>query len=157
MTLVPTDVEKTYDGTTYAAGTATATDSNGNTVKIEYQKADGNWTEDPSEITATNVADSISEINVRASVEGSYEGFVTGTQKLVIKKREVTVAGDGWSSEQPYTGSEYKKNTYTFDNVVVGETATITYEIKGTEVGNYTGEFGEDFRRARMKRQRTIL
>ena len=70
---------------------------------------------------------------------------MTGTQKLVINKRDVTVTGDGWSSDQPYTGSEYKKETYTFSNVVTGETATITYEIKGTEVGPYTGTFGDDF------------
>ena len=79
VTLTPTDVEKTYDGTTYTAGTARATDSNGKTVKIEYQKADGTWTENPADITATNVADSIATINVRASVEESYEGYVTGT------------------------------------------------------------------------------
>ena len=83
---------------------------------------------------------------VRASVASSYEGYVTGTQKLVINPREVTVTGDGWSSEQPYTGSEYKKTTYRFDNVAAGEEATITYEIAGTEVGSYTGTFGEDFK-----------
>ena len=32
VTLTPVDVEKTYDGTTYTAGTATATDTNGNKI-----------------------------------------------------------------------------------------------------------------------------
>ena len=146
VTLTPTDVEKTYDGTTYTAGTARATDKNGKTVKIEYQKADGNWTENPADITATNVADSIAVINVRASVADSYEGYVTGTQKLVINKRDVTVTGDGWSSDQPYTGQKYEKDTYSFEGIVSGETATITYHIEGTEVGPYTGTFGDDFK-----------
>ena len=76
----------------------------------------------------------------------SYEGYVTGTQELTINKREVTVTGDGWDADQPYTGTEYSKDTYQFANVVEGQTASISYELKGTEVGPYTGTFGEDFK-----------
>ncbi|MCQ4776052.1 hypothetical protein NE634_20795, partial [Lacrimispora saccharolytica] len=39
VTLKTQDVEKTYDGEAHKAGTATAEDTNGNELKIEYQKA----------------------------------------------------------------------------------------------------------------------
>ena len=130
VTLTPKDVEEVYDGTAHEAGVATATDSNGNELKIEYQKADGTWTEDPTEITATEVKDSVT-VNVRVSSEGNYDGYVTGTEKLTITKRPIEITGDGWTSDQPYTGSEYKKITYTVEEanaentrgLVAGETA----------------------------------
>ena len=103
VTLNPRDVEEVYDGTAHEAGVATATDSNGNELKIEYQKADGTWTEDPTEITATEVKDSVT-VNVRVSSEGNYDGYVTGTEKLTITKRPITITGSGWTSSQPYTG-----------------------------------------------------
>ena len=149
VTLTPVNVIKVYDGNTYAAGRATATDENGNDLKIEYQKADGSWTEDPSEITATNVSDSAT-VNVRVSSEGNYDGYVTGTEELKITARPITITGDGWTSEQPYTGSEYQTTIYTVEEanaentrgLVAGQTAEVTYELKGTNVGNYTGTFG---------------
>ncbi|MCQ4775446.1 hypothetical protein NE634_17325, partial [Lacrimispora saccharolytica] len=51
VTLTPQDVVKTYDGEAHKAGTATAEDTNGNELKIEYQKADGSWTTNPADIT----------------------------------------------------------------------------------------------------------
>ena len=149
VTLTPVNVTKVYDGNTYAAGTARAEDTNGNDLKIEYQKADGSWTEDPSEITATNVSDSTT-VNVRVSSEGNYDGYVTGTEELKITARPITITGDGWTSEQPYTGSEYQTTIYTVEEanaentrgLVAGQTAEVTYELKGTNVGNYTGTFG---------------
>ena len=152
VTLTPADVTKVYDGNAYAAGTATAADTNGNDLKIEYQKADGSWTEDPSEITATEVKDSVT-VNVRVSSEGNYDGYVTGTEKLTITARPITITGDGWTSDQPYTGSEYKKTGYTVEaanaentrGLVAGETVNTSYEIKGTNVGSYTGTFGDNF------------
>ena len=149
VTLTPADVTKVYDGNAYAAGTATAADTNGNDLKIEYQKANGSWTEDPSEITATEVKDS-KTVNIRVSSEGNYDGYVTGTEKLTITARPITITGDGWESSQPYTGSEYKKTDYTVEaanaentrGLVAGETAEVVYELKGTNVGTYTGTFG---------------
>ena len=140
-------MKKTYDGNVYAAGTATASDTNGNDLKIEYQKADGSWTTNPSEITATNVSDS-KIVNVRISA-GNYEGYVNGTEELTITARPITITGDGWASDQSYTGNEYKKITYTVEEanaentrgLVAGQTAEVAYELKGTNVGNYTGTF----------------
>ena len=152
VTLNPRDVEEVYDGTAHEAGVATATDSNGNELKIEYQKADGTWTEDPTEITATEVKDSVT-VNVRVSSEGNYDGYVTGTEKLTITKRPITITGSGWTSSQPYTGKAYTKTDYEVEQanventrgLVAGETATVSYEITGTNVGPYTGTFGNDF------------
>ena len=149
VTLTTADVTKVYDGNAYEAGTATAADTNGNDLKIEYQKANGSWTEDPSEITATEVKDS-KIVNIRVSSEGNYDGYVTGTEKLTITVRPITITGDGWTSDQPYTGSEYKKITYTVEEanaentrgLVAGQTAEAVYELKGTNVGTYRGTFG---------------
>ena len=104
VTLTPTDAEKTYDGAALEAAKATATDKNGNTVKVEYSIDGNTWTEDPASLTATNVADS-KTIKVRASVESAYEGYVTTTQKLTINKRDVTLTSEGGSWE--YDGAEH--------------------------------------------------
>lgn len=104
VTLTPADAEKTYDGAALEAAKATATDKNGNTVKVEYSIDGNTWTEDPASLTATNVADS-KTIKVRASVESAYEGYVTTTQKLTINKRDVTLTSEGGSWE--YDGAEH--------------------------------------------------
>lgn len=87
----------------------------------------------------------VKTIKVTITGIGNYTGTVERTYK--ITKRSVTVTGDGWNTDQPYTGNEYSKSTYTFDdNVVAGQVATITYSIVGTYVGSYTGVFVEDFK-----------
>ncbi|MDD6637128.1 MAG: Ig-like domain-containing protein [Coriobacteriaceae bacterium] len=145
VTLSTADVVKEYDGKTYEAGVASAIDKNGHEVKVEYSVDGKYWIDDPSRITATDVADSV-EIQVRASVESVYEGYIYGTQKLMIEPRKVVVTGDGWTEEQPYTGKEYSKDTCSFENIVEGQTATISYSLKGIQPGSYTGEFGDDFK-----------
>ena len=69
------DVSARYDGNAHVAGTATVTGDDVVGIKIEYQKADGSWTTDPSEITATNVSDS-KTVNVRVTSE-KYTGELT--------------------------------------------------------------------------------
>ncbi len=90
VTLDTTDVVQTYDGTAHAAGTATATDANGNDVVVEYSVNGTDWTTDPSTIAAAEVADSVT-VQVRASVPGTYTGYVTGIQQLTINPRPVTI------------------------------------------------------------------
>ena len=102
VTLTPKDESKVYDGTPLAAGAATAEDKNGNPLKIEYSVDGENWTTDPSTITATEVKDS-KTIRVRVSSEGNYEGFVTGTQKLTITKRKLTISIN--NAEKKYNGA----------------------------------------------------
>ncbi|MBM6683556.1 MBG domain-containing protein, partial [Collinsella intestinalis] len=90
VTLDPADVSEVYDGQAHAAGTAKATDKNGKTAKVEYSVDGEKWTENPAEITATNVSDSVT-VKVRASVPGTYTGYVEGTQELEITARPVTI------------------------------------------------------------------
>lgn len=91
ITLTPTDAERVYNGESLAAGTATVSakkaEANLDGVKIEYQKADGTWTENPAEITATNVSDSTT-VKVRVTSE-NYTGKLEGTEKLTITRRPV--------------------------------------------------------------------
>ena len=149
VTLKPVDVEKVYDGTPLAAGTATAEDKNGNALTIEYSVGGENWTTDPSTITATEVKDS-KTIQVRVSGT-NYTGYVTGEQKLTIKVRPITLTGHGWDASQPYTGEEYSKTTFGVEQanaandrgLVSGETLEAKYVLKGTLVGSYTGVFDE--------------
>lgn len=105
ITLTPTDVTEVYNGEAHAAGIATASgkkvESNLDGVKIEYQKADGIWTEDPAEITAINVADSTT-VKVRATSE-NYVGKLEKSEKLTITKRPVTISV---ANAEKYYGTE---------------------------------------------------
>ncbi|MGF0147487.1 DUF7507 domain-containing protein [Lachnospiraceae bacterium SGI.054] len=152
ITLTPANVTKVYNGRVYAAGEAKVVgkDEGADTasVKIEYSLNGTDWTTNPSEITATNVSDS-KTVQVRATSE-KYTDELTGTENLTITKRPITITGDGWTSDQPYTGSEYQTTIYTVEEanaentrgLVAGQTAEVAYELKGTDVGEYTGTFG---------------
>ena len=103
--LTPTDVTEVYNGEAHAAGIATASakkaEANLDGVKIEYQKADGTWTESPAEITATNVADSTT-VKVRVTSE-NYVGKLEKSEKLTITKRPVTISV---ANAEKYYGTE---------------------------------------------------
>ena len=129
VTLTPVDVTKTYDGKTYAAGTATAVDVNGNTLTVEYSVDGYNWTTDPSEITAKNVADT-KPISVRVSGE-NYAGYVVGKEHITITQREVTLTSATDTKE--YDGKPLTNATVTVggDGFADGEGAT--YNVTGTQ------------------------
>ncbi len=88
VTLTPTDVSVVYDGSAHAAGTAAAIDKLGHTLTIEYSVDGVYWTEDPSEITATTVADS-KTVQIRVS-SPAYEGYKYGSEKLEVKKANIS-------------------------------------------------------------------
>ena len=142
VTLAGKPVSAVYDGQAHAAGTATATDTNGHAVKIEYQKAGGSWTTNPAEVTATAVADSAT-VNIRASVSGYYEGYVYAAEALSIDKRPVGFTGE--SAAKKYTGSEQEITGITAENLVEGQTYEgLTYSAKGTDPDIYGGTFAGD-------------
>lgn len=124
VTLTTADVVTTYDGASHAAGTATTTDKQGNEVTVEYQMSDGTWTEDPSNVTATNVEDSLT-VNVRAWAP-CYMGALADEQLLTIAPRPVTVtSADGsWT----YDGTTHTKPgvTVSGDGFVAGEVSDVT-------------------------------
>ena len=105
ITLTPTDVTEVYNGEAHAAGTATVSgkkvESNLDGVKIEYQKADETWTENPAEITATNVSDSTT-VKVRVTSE-NYVGKLEKSEELTITKRPVTISA---ANAEKYYGTE---------------------------------------------------
>ena len=121
--LTPKDVEKVYDGEVHAAGVATATDKNGYQLKIEYSVDGENWTENPADITATNVSDS-KTIKVRVSNEEKYTGYIEKTEKLAITRRPVTVTANSYQKT-------YGKEDPTFTATVEGTLGTdkVTYNI----------------------------
>lgn len=146
VTLTPKDVTEKYDGEAHATGTATASDDFGNEFKLEYSVDGENWTTDPAEITATDVSDS-KTIQVRASSDKNYTGFVYGKQKLTITPRPVTFTGE--TDTKVYNGKEQKITGITVSEtaentgLVNGHTYSgLTYEAKGTNVNTYDGVFG---------------
>ena len=155
VTITPADVVETYDGEAHAAGTASASDANGNDVLVEYQRADGSWTDDPADVTATDVADSAT-VRVRASVPGVYEGYVYAEQLLTITPRPVEVTAV--SSTKAYDGTPLTCADYAlgaedfvghegFENVFIEGSQTLVgaspnaivgYEFNAlTDPGNY--------------------
>ena len=123
-----------YDGEAHAAGTATAADRNGNNLKIEYSVNGTDWTEDPTEITATNVSDIT--VNVRVSSEGNYDGYVTGTEKLTITPKTVTVTANNC---QKTFGEADPEFTAKVEGTLGND--KVDYKLsreKGENVGTYT-------------------
>ena len=142
VTLATRDVEKMYDGQTYAAGKATAADRLGDSDKltIEYSVDGENWTTDNETITAKDVADSKT---VQVRVSGSnYTGYVTDTEKLTITKRAVTLTSG--SAEKVYDGTPLTNSAVTVggDGFVDGEGAAFTVTGAQTDVDESDNTFG---------------
>lgn len=142
ITLTPKDVTEVYNGEAHEAGIATASakkaEANLDGVKIEYQKADGTWTENPAEITATNVADSTT-VKVRVTSE-NYVGKLEKSEKLTITKRSVTISV---ANDEKYYGTEDPEfASATMSGQVAGELADVDLRVIRTnasvnKVGTY--------------------
>lgn len=106
--------------------------------RIEYQKADGTWTENPAEITATNVADSTT-VKVRVTSE-NYVGKLEKSEKLTITKRSVTISV---ANDEKYYGTEDPEfASATMSGQVAGELADVDLRVIRTnasvnKVGTY--------------------
>ena len=153
VTLTPVDVTEVYDGEAHATGTATASDTNGNSLKIEYSVDGEKWTTNPNEITATEVRDS-KTVQVRVSSEGNYAGYVTSEQKLTITPRPVTIKATdnsvvydgqahGANEEKPY---EVKAADAKSGLVSGHEESNVNIEFTAIAAGTYTNklEIAED-------------
>lgn len=122
LKLIPSNVTTKYDGIAHEAGKATVTGDDVASIKIEYQKADGSWTTDPSEITATNVSDS-KTVNIRVTSE-KYIDELTGIEELTITKREVTLTSE--IASKAYDGTALTK-----PEVTVGGDGFVDGEVEG--------------------------
>ena len=139
ITLTPTDVTEVYNGEAHAAGTAKvagkAEGADISDLKIEYQKADGSWTENPADITATNVSDS-KTVKVRVSSEGKYTGTLTVEEKLTITRRPVTVTAN---SCQKTFGEADPEFTAKVEGTLGNDKVDYKLSRKsGEDVGTYT-------------------
>ena len=141
LKLNPIDVIATYDGNAHVAGTVIVTGDDVAGIKIEYQKADGSWTTDPSEIIAINVSDS-KTVNVRVTSE-KYTGELTGTEKLTITKRPVTLTSGSDSKEYDGTALTKPEVTVGGDGFVKGQGVTCNVNGSQTNVGESDNTFGE--------------
>ena len=137
LELKTNDVTAKYDGKDYATGTATVKDkATGKVVDdviIEYQKADGSWTTNPSEITATNVSDS-KTVQVRATSE-KYTGELTGTEELTITPKPVTVTANSYNKAYGAADPEF---TAKVEGTLGSD--TVNYKLNretGEDVGTY--------------------
>ena len=141
LKLIPGNVTATYDGKAHVAGTATVTGDDVVGIKIEYQKADGSWTTNPSEITATNVSDS-KTVNIRVTSE-KYNGELKGTEELTITKRNVTLTSS--DDEKVYDGKPLTNSNVTIsgDKFVEGEGVTCNIIGSQTNVGESDNTFGK--------------
>ncbi len=134
LKLIPSNVTTTYDGIAHEAGKATVTGDDVASIKFEYQKADGSWTTNPSEITATNVSDT-KTVNVRVTSE-KYTGELTGTEKLTITKRKVTLTSE--TASKAYDGTALTK-----PEVTVGGDGFVDGEVEGIKaIGTITNVGG---------------
>ena len=134
VTLTPANVAVSYDGKSHSAGVATATDDNGYDVLVEYQvPGTDTWTEDPSQIAATDVVGAPITVNVRASVKDHYDGYVTCAETLTISKRELTVTTE--SASKSYDGTPLTAPGRV-EGLVDGETVELRLTGSQTEVGS---------------------
>ena len=145
ITLTPTDVIKTYDGNTYAAGTATVKSKTTSPIptdlKIEYSVDGKTWTTDPSTITATNVSDS-KTVKVRVSSD-NYTGKLEGTEELKIIPATLTVKTEG--ATRAYNGKALKA-AGKITGFVNGETAKFTVTGSQTTVGQSKNTYEIDWK-----------
>ena len=137
LTVSGTDYDAAYDGAAHGDA-ATANVTAGTTVSYSTNGGE-TWSTTVPQIT------NVGTVTVQVKAENANYVTATNSYTLTVTPREVTVTGDGWDTDQVYTGTEYSKSTYTFDNVVSGQTASITYRIAGTDVGSYTGKFSEGY------------
>ncbi len=141
VTWSTTDIVKTYDGNTYSAGIATATDAYGNALEVEYS-ADGGktWTSDPSAITATNVSES-KTVQLRAK-NGNYYDYATSSEALTVTPAKLAVT-------TPDATKEYDGDALTAAGELTGlvNNETLKFETTGSQtlVGKSENDYQVDW------------
>ena len=143
------DDQKVYDGTPLSAYAASATDKNGNALKVEYSVDDGKtWVSDPAKVNLTHFGDQT--VMLRATGPNYAEGqYATSSESIAIKKRPVTLASEG--ANKKYDGIALTNGTVTATpkgegvGFVDGEGVTITVTGSQTAVGESDNTFTYEF------------
>ncbi len=133
ITLAAESASKVYDGKELVLPAAVAEAKYGNGVKVEYSVDGENWTEDVSEVAATNVNDSTT-VKVRASSDVNYAGYVYTTAELKVTPAELTVTTG--SAEKPYDGEELTAKDLKIEGLAEGDSITAKTTGAQTEVGS---------------------
>ena len=136
ITIKANSATKIY-GNTDPSLTAEVTDIPANGVAPVYQL---------SRASGENVGNYAIIVTAEAASNPNYSVNVENNT-FTITQRTVTVSVAD-TADVEYDGDEHTGNTtYTFDDVLAGQTATITYTpAKGTIVGTYTGSYDNDFK-----------
>ncbi|MCI5448823.1 MAG: hypothetical protein MR433_04185, partial [Coriobacteriaceae bacterium] len=125
--LTTTDVEKVYDGTPLTAGEASIGLAEGmdagqlpegflDQFALEYSADGTTWTADPADITATDVADTMSvtggnPVQVRVTAAGgNFADELTGTEDVAIAPRAIEVTAG--SASKVYDGTPLTDGTW---------------------------------------------
>ena len=146
---VTQDEQKVYDGKSLSAYAASATDKNGNALKVEYSVDDGKtWVSDPAKVNLTHFGDQT--VMLRATGPNYAEGqYATSSESIAIKKRPVTLASEG--ANKKYDGTPLTNDTVTATpkgegvGFVDGEGVTITVTGSQTAVGESDNTFTYEF------------
>ena len=146
---VTQDEQKVYDGKSLSAYAASATDKNGNALKVEYSVDDGKtWVSDPAKVNLTHFGDQT--VMLRATGPNYAEGqYATSSESIAIKKRPVTLASE--NANKKYDGTALTNGTVTATpkgegvGFVDGEGVTITVTGSQTAVGESDNTFTYEF------------
>ena len=141
---VTQDEQKVYDGDSLSAHEATATDKNGNALKVEYSVDGKTWVSDPAQVNLTHFGHQT--VMLRATGPNYAEGqYATSSESIAITKRLVTLTSEG--ANKKYDGTALTNGTVTATpkgagvGFVDGEGVTITVTGSQTAVGESDNTF----------------
>ena len=138
------DEQKVYDGDPLSAHEATATDKNGNALKVEYSVDGKTWVSDPAKVNLTHFGHQT--VMLRATGPNYAEGqYATSSESIAITKRLVTLTSEG--ANKTYDGTALTNDTVTATpkgegvGFVDGEGVTVTVTGSQTAVGESDNTF----------------
>lgn len=154
ITWTTQDVQKVYDGNPLSAFPASATDTHGNELNVEYSIDGEAWTSDPAEISLTHFGSQ--KVLLRATGSNYTAGqYAPSSEKIAINKRPVTLTSAG--ANKVYDGKPLTNDTVTSTPLGVdvgfldGEGVTCNVTGSQTNVGESDNEFTYTFNEGTSK------
>ena len=154
VTWTTQDVQKVYDGNPLSAFPASATDTHGNELNVEYSIDGEAWTSDPAEISLTHFGSQ--KVLLRATGSNYTAGqYAPSSEKIAINKRPVTLTSAG--ANKVYDGKPLTNDTVTSTPLGVdvgfldGEGVTCNVTGSQTNVGESDNEFTYTFNEGTSK------
>lgn len=154
VTWTTQDVQKVYDGNPLSAFPASATDTHGNELNVEYSIDGEAWTSDPAKISLTHFGSQ--KVLLRATGSNYAAGqYATRSENIAINKRPVTLTSAG--ANKVYDGKPLTNDTVTSTPLGVdvgfldGEGVTCNVTGSQTNVGESDNEFTYTFNEGTSK------